>query len=109
MGNHTMGHCQTWVNLASPRMLKAIVVEIQRQTIRIEVIQSLNAIISTTWVETILAPNINVVGSAILIGSATSLGRGLSRILAGKRLSKSSRLPKATTIVVVTPQWCLLI
>jgi hypothetical protein len=42
MGNHRNGHCQTRINLPSPKVSKAIIVEIHRQLARIEVIQSLN-------------------------------------------------------------------
>jgi hypothetical protein len=44
---------------------KVIVVEIQRQPTQIEVTQSLNVVISTIRVETIVAPNINVIKGAI--------------------------------------------
>jgi hypothetical protein len=37
MGNHRMGHCQTQVNSAWPRMSKTTIVEIQKQPIGIEV------------------------------------------------------------------------
>jgi hypothetical protein len=42
-------------------MLKATVIEIKKQLIGIDVIQSPNVIITTTRVETIVAPNKNVV------------------------------------------------
>jgi len=38
MGNHKMEHCRTRVNTTSPRVLKATVVETQRQPVGIEVI-----------------------------------------------------------------------
>jgi len=53
-------------------------------------------------VEIFLAPNINSIKGGILIGFVTNLGRGLGRVLVGRNLSKSSKLP-TTTIKVVAP------
>jgi hypothetical protein len=61
MGNHIMGHHQTQVNSTSQRVSKVVVVEIRRQPIGMEVTKSHNLIIITTRVETIVAPNMNVV------------------------------------------------
>ncbi len=55
-----------------------IVIEIQKQHVGIEVIESLNVIIRTTIVEMMVAPNTNVVKGGILIGLPTNLGSGLS-------------------------------
>jgi hypothetical protein len=71
-----MGHCHTWVNLVSPKVLKTIIVEIQRQLARIEVIQSLNVIITTTWMEMMVAPIMNVVRGGSLIRYVTNLVNG---------------------------------
>jgi hypothetical protein len=40
---------------------EVVVVEIRRQLVGIKVIQSFNVVITTTRVETIVAPNMNVV------------------------------------------------
>ncbi len=61
MGNHRMGRHQTRVNTTSPRVSEVVVVEIRRQLVGIKVIQSFNVVITTTRVETIVAPNMNVV------------------------------------------------
>jgi hypothetical protein len=53
---------------------KATVVETRKQHAKIEVIQSLDVGIKTTRVETIIAPNIDVVKRGVLIGSITKLG-----------------------------------
>jgi len=42
-------------------MLEITIVEIQRQPIGIKVIQSPNVVITTIGVETVVAPNMNVV------------------------------------------------
>jgi hypothetical protein len=61
MGNHKMEHCWTQVNTTSPIMSKATIIKTQRQFTRIEIIQSFNVVIITTRVETIIAPNMDVV------------------------------------------------
>jgi hypothetical protein len=48
MGNHKMEHCWTRVNIVSPTVSEATVVETQRQFARIKVIQSFNVVITTT-------------------------------------------------------------
>jgi hypothetical protein len=98
-----MGHCQTRINTTSPKMSEATIVEIRKQPAGIKVIQSFNVIIITTWLETVVAPNTNVVRGGVLIGFATNLGCGLSRVLAGRNLSRSLGLSIATTRVVGTP------
>jgi hypothetical protein len=40
MGNPKMGHCHTEVNLTSPRVLEATIVEIRKQPSGTKVIQS---------------------------------------------------------------------
>ncbi len=87
MGNHIMGHRHTRVNLASPRVLKIIIVIFQSQLTRIEVIQSPNFIITTIGVETMVAPSMNVVKDGVLFGSATNLGNGSGGILVRRNLS----------------------
>jgi hypothetical protein len=54
------------------------VVETQKQHVGIEVIQSFNAIITTTRMETIIAPNMNVVRRGVVIRSIVNVSRGFS-------------------------------
>jgi hypothetical protein len=53
------------------------IAETQRQPTRIKVIQSLDAVITTTGVETIVVPNTNVAKRGVVIKSIVNLGRGL--------------------------------
>jgi hypothetical protein len=53
---------------------KVAVVETQRQHVGVGVIQSLDASITTTRVETVVAPSIDIVRRGILIGSVAKLG-----------------------------------
>jgi len=84
-------------------VLEVVVVEIQRQLARIKVIQSPNAIMTTTGVETIIALSMNVIKGGIVIGSITNLGCGLGGVSVGRNLSRSSRLLATNTRVVRTP------
>jgi len=92
------------VNTTSPRVLKATIVETQKQRAIIMVTQSFNAIITTIGVETIIVPNTNVVRRGVVIGFTTNLGHGSSGFLVGRNLSKSSGLPTTNTRVVGTSQ-----
>ncbi len=74
--------CHLQVNIDSPIMSKAVVVETRRQPIGIIVTQSLDVGITTTRVETVVVPTMDVVKKGILIGSATKLGNGLGGVLA---------------------------
>jgi hypothetical protein len=58
----------------------------------------------TIGVETVVAPNIDVVRRGVLIGSATKLGNGSSGISVIRNLSRSLALPTTTTGVVGIPQ-----
>jgi hypothetical protein len=82
---------------------KAKVVEIQKQHVGIEVIQSPNVVITTTRVEMVVAPNTNVARGGILIRYVVNLGHGLGRVSAGRNLNWSSGLPTTTIGVVGTP------
>jgi len=44
-------------------------------------------------VETVVAPNMDVVRKGMVIGFTTNLGRGSSGFLVGGNLRKSSKLP----------------
>ncbi len=55
-------------------MLEVVVVETQKQHPRIKVTQSLDVGITTTRVETMFVPSINVVKREILIRSTAKLG-----------------------------------
>jgi hypothetical protein len=100
MGNHKLEHCRSQVNTTPPIILEATIVETQKQHVRVGVTHSLYANITTTRVETIITPNINVVRRGILIGSVTKLGSELGGVLIGRNLSRSSVLPITTTRVV---------
>ncbi len=83
-------------------MLEVVVTEIGRQPIGIEVIQPLDSIIWTTWMETIVVSTTYFVKSGILIGSATNLGYGLGGILTKRKLSRSLGIPITIIGVVAT-------
>ncbi len=79
-------------------------IETHRQPIGIEVIQSLNIVITTTWVDTIVAPNTNVVRKRVVVESIINLGHGLGKFLMGRSLNWSLGLPSANTGIVGTPK-----
>jgi hypothetical protein len=68
-----------------------------------DVAQSLDVGITTTRIETFVAPSMDVVRRGVLIGSTTKMGNGLDGILAGRKLSGSTTLPTTTIGVVGTP------
>jgi hypothetical protein len=70
---------------------KAVVAKIKRKATKIKVTQSPNVIITTIRVEIIVAPSTNVVKSGVLIGSATNLGCGSSKVLIGRNLNRNSK------------------
>ncbi len=80
-------------------MSKAVVVEAQKH-VGVKVIQSLNASITTTKVETVIMVNTYVVKKEVLIRFPTKLGSGSGGILIIKNLIQSLALPIATTRVV---------
>jgi hypothetical protein len=84
-------------------MSEVVVVEIRRQLVGIKVIQSFNVVITTTRVETIIAPNTNVVKKGVVFGSIINLGHGSSGILVGRNLNRSLGLPIVNIGVVGTP------
>ncbi len=100
MGNHKLEQCQPRVNIISPIMLEAAIVETHRQHVGVGVAQSLNVGIRTTRVEMIVMPNINVVKRGVLIGSVAKLGSESCGVSARRNLSQSSALPIAITKVV---------
>jgi len=59
--------------------------------------------ITTTRVETFVAPTMDVVRRGVLIGSTTKLGSGSNGVLAGRKLSGSTTLPTIVIEVVGTP------
>ncbi len=85
-------------------MLKVVVVETQRQPIGIIVTQSFDVGITTTRVEMVVVPTIDVAKKGVLIGSATKLGSGLGGVSARRKLNGILTLPTSTTRVVGTPQ-----
>ncbi len=100
MGNCRMQHCHSDVNTTPPIMSKTTIVQTQKQHARIGVTQSFGAGITTIGMETVVAPNINVVRRGVLIGSATKLGNGSSGISVIRNLNQSLALPTTTNGVV---------
>jgi hypothetical protein len=58
---------------------------------------------TTTGVEMVIAPNIDVVKRGVLIRSVAKLGSELGGVSVRKNLSRSLALPITTTRVVGTP------
>ncbi len=103
MGNCKLEHCRSHVNIASPIVLEVTIVETWKQHAKVGVIQSLDVGITTTRVETVVAPSINVIRKGILIRSTTKLGSESGGVSTVRNLSQSLALPIATTKVVGTP------
>jgi hypothetical protein len=61
MGNHKLEHRQTRVNITSSIVSEVIVVETRRQPTRVDITQSLNVGITTTRVETFVAPTMAII------------------------------------------------
>jgi hypothetical protein len=68
-------------------MSKMAIIETHKQHARIGITQSLGVGIITIGVETVVAPNINVVKRGILIISETKLGSGLGGVSTIRNLS----------------------
>jgi hypothetical protein len=66
---------------------KVGVAKTRKQHAEVGVIQSLNARITTTKVEMVVAPSIDVVKRGILIGSTIKLGSGLGGVLTRRNLN----------------------
>jgi hypothetical protein len=99
--NHLHHHPS--INTTSPIVSKVAIGETQRQPTRIVIIQSLDVDISTTRVEMVVAPIMDVVKRGVLIGSIEKLGVRLGGISMGKKLNGRIEFPTATTRVVGTP------
>ncbi len=99
MGNHRIEHYRPQVNTTSPIMSEATIVETQKQHVGIVVPQSLVANITTIRVQTIVAPNMDVVRMGVLIGSTTKLGSGSDGVLVGWKLNGSMTLPTIIGII----------
>jgi len=102
MGNHRMKHCRPRINTTSPIMSEAIVVKTQKQPIRIIITQSFDVGITTTWVETVVAPTMDVVKRVILNKFVAKLGSGSSGVSTGRKLNGSMALLITTTGVFGT-------
>lgn len=102
MGNHVMGHDQTWVNSASPKVLEMTIAEVWKQLAKI-VTQSLYVVILIIGVETIVAPNTNVVRGGVLIGFVANLGCGSSKVSMGRNLNRNLGIPTTNIGVIGTP------
>jgi hypothetical protein len=87
MGNRRLEYYQSRVNTIPPIVLEMAVVETWKQHAGIRVIQSLDASIPTTRMETVVAPNINVVKRGVLIGSIAKLGSRSNGVLAIRNLN----------------------
>jgi hypothetical protein len=85
-------------------MSERAIVETWRQPTIVGVTQSLNAIITTIGVETIVAFNTDVVKMGVVIRFATNLGHGSNGFSTGRNLNRSLRLPTISIGVVGTPQ-----
>jgi hypothetical protein len=70
------------VNITSPIVSEAIIVNNQRQHHGVIVIQSLDAGIIIIGVEIVVAPNMDFVRRAILLKSTSKLGTGSGGVLA---------------------------
>jgi hypothetical protein len=68
-------------------VLEVVVVETQKQHPRIKVTQSLDVGITTTRVETMVVPSINVVKREVLIRSTTKLGSKSRGVLIVRNLN----------------------
>jgi hypothetical protein len=64
-----------------------VVIETWKQHVGVGVTQSLDACITTTIVEIVVAPKINVVRKGVLIRSTIKLGSGLAGISVVRNLS----------------------
>ncbi len=87
MGNHKLEQHQSRVNTTSPIVSEVAIVETRKQPAEVRVIQSLNAGITTTLMEMVVAPNIDVIRRGILIRSTTKLGNESGGVLAGRNLN----------------------
>ncbi len=85
-------------------MSERTIIETQRQHVKIGVTPSLDECITTTWVETVVTPSIDVVRKGVLIEFAKKLSNELGGILVGRNLNWSSVLPTTNTKVVGLPQ-----
>jgi len=68
-----------------------------------DISQSLDVGITSTRVETFVAPTMDVVKKGVLIGSTTNMGSGLNGVLVRRKLSESTTLPTVIIGVVKTP------
>jgi hypothetical protein len=73
-------------------MSEATFTETRKQHARVGVTQSFNASITTTGVETVVAPNIDVIKKGILIRYVAKLGSGLGGVSTKKNLNQSLTL-----------------
>ncbi len=67
-----MEHCRPRVNTTSLIVLETITSETWRQPIKVIIIQSFDVNITTTKVETVVVPNMDVVKMGIIIGFVTN-------------------------------------
>ncbi len=104
MGNCKLEHRWSYVNRAPPIVLEVIIVETWKQHVKVGVIQSLNVGVTTTWMEMVIVPNINVVKRGVPIRSIAKLNSESSRVSEVRNLSWNLALPTPMIGVVYTPQ-----
>jgi hypothetical protein len=99
-----MEHHQSCVNITPPIMLETIIVETWKQHARVRITQPFGAGTTTTRVEIVVAPSINVVRKGMLIGYVAKLGSGSNRVSVVRNLNPSLALPTVTIRVIGMPQ-----
>jgi hypothetical protein len=87
MGNHKLEDYQFCVNTTPPIVSKMAIIETWKQHVGIKVTQSLDACITTTRLETVVAPNIDVIKRGVLIRSTTKLGSKSGGVLTIRNLN----------------------
>ncbi len=87
MGNHKLEHRQSHVNNTSPIMSKVAIVETRKQHVGVGVIQSLDVRITSTIVEMVVVPNIDIVKRGVPIVFTAKLGSELGGVSTTRNLS----------------------
>jgi hypothetical protein len=85
-------------------MSEVAIVETWKQHARVGAIQSIDACITTTIVEMVVAPKINVIKRGVLIEYVTKLDSKLRGVSIVRNLNRSLALPRAITTTVGTHQ-----
>jgi hypothetical protein len=109
MGNHRFEHHRSHISTSSLIVLEMVVVETYKQHVGVGVTQSLDVGITTTWVETIVVPNKNVVKRGVLIGFTTQLGGESNGVSAIRNLNLVQHYQQLLLELLACLKWCLLI